>query len=58
MGNKNIALGTVIILFSIVTVALASETYLTIQGINPAATIAAIAVAVIGIAWLKKTSKS
>ncbi len=56
MGNKNIAIGTVIILFSIVTVALASETF-DYSRLNPAATIAAIAVAVIGIAWLKRTAK-
>jgi hypothetical protein len=57
MSNKNIATGAVVILVSIVTVALASETDLTLQGINPAAIIAAIAVVIIGTAWLKRTSK-
>jgi hypothetical protein len=57
MGNKNIAIGTVLVLVSIVTIALVAETFLTLQGINPIAALAAVTVAVIGIAWFKKTVK-
>jgi hypothetical protein len=57
LGNKIVAIGAVIFLVSILTTALAAETYLTFQSINPAAAIAAVAVAIIGIAWLKKTAK-
>jgi hypothetical protein len=57
LSNKTVALGTAVILVSIITlVAIVTETYVTLQGINPVATIAAVTVAIIGIAWFKKTS--
>ena len=57
MSNKNIAISAVI-LFSIATfVTLLAEAYMTLQGINPVAVIAAITVALIGIVWFKKTAK-
>ena len=57
MSNKNFAIGTLIVLVSIVTVGLLAEAFLTLQGINPIAALAAITVAVIGVVWLKKTAK-
>jgi len=57
MSNKIIAFGTVILFVSIVAIALAAETYLTLQAVNPVAAIAAVTVALIGIAWLHKTAR-
>ena len=58
MSNKNIAIGTVVILVSLITcLALFTATYATLQAINPTAAIAAITVAVIGIAWFKRSAK-
>ena len=57
MSNKNFAIGTLIVLVSIVTIGLLAEALLTLQGINPIAALAAITVAVIGVVWLKKTAK-
>jgi len=34
-----------------------AETYMTIQSIDPIATIAAITVVIIGLVWFKKTAK-
>lgn len=59
MNNKNVAIGTVIILVSVITfIAFFTETYTTLLSINPAAAMVAITVAVIGIVWFKKTAKS
>ncbi len=58
MSNKNIAIGTVAVLLTIISIVLATELYLTLQGINSAAVVAAITVVVIGVAWFRKTSKS
>ena len=58
MSNRNIAIGTAIILFSTITITLISETYLALQGINPLAAIAALTVAIIGVAWFKKTANA
>jgi hypothetical protein len=59
LNNKNVAIGTVIILVSVITcLAFFTETYTTLLSINPAAAIVAITVAVIGIVWFKKTAKS
>jgi len=57
LSNKNLAVGTVIVLVSFVAAALVAETYVTLQAINPIAALAAVTVALIGIAWLKKTAK-
>ncbi len=58
MSNKNIAIGTVVILVSLITcLSFFTATFATLQGINPTAVIAAITVAVIGILWFKKTTK-
>jgi hypothetical protein len=57
LSNKNLAVGTLIVLVSFVAVALLAEIYLTLQAVNPIAVLAAVTVALIGIAWLKKTTK-
>jgi hypothetical protein len=57
MSNKNLAIGTLIVLVAIITAGLLAETVLTLQGINPIGVLAAAVIAVIGVAWLKKTAK-
>jgi heme/copper-type cytochrome/quinol oxidase subunit 2 len=59
LSNKTIAVSTVIIIISLVTLAaLSAEIYARLQTINPVAAIVAVAVAVVGIIWFKKTTKS
>jgi hypothetical protein len=54
MSHKNLAIGTAAILvFSIM--ALLTTSYSAIENINPIAALTAITVAIIGIAWFKKT---
>jgi hypothetical protein len=56
LSNRTLAIGTAIVLVSLVTcLALVAESYAIVQSINPIAAIAAITVALIGIAWFKKT---
>ncbi len=55
MSSKHIAISAVIIVSIITFIALLGETYMTLQAINPIAVAAAITVALIGIAWFKKT---
>jgi hypothetical protein len=57
LSNKNVAVGTVLILVSTLAVTLATEIYI-LRSINPIAAIVAVAVAVIGVAWFIKTAKS
>ena len=57
MSNKNIAIGTAAVLILIIAITIASKTNTTIQSINPLAAITAITVAIIGLAWFKKTAK-
>ncbi len=57
MNHKNLALGTIVILVSFITLlAFLVTSYTVLQAINPIAALTAITVAVIGIAWFKKTS--
>jgi hypothetical protein len=58
VSNKNLAIGTAIVLVLTVSAGFLIEVYLALESINPMAAIAAIAVALIGIGWLKKTTKS
>ena len=59
MSHKTFAVGTAIIVVSLVTfTVLAAETYTALQTINPVAVIAAATVVVIGLAWFKKASKT
>jgi hypothetical protein len=45
------------VIFSLVSsLAVFTATYTALQSINPAAAVAAVTVAIIGIAWFKKTS--
>lgn len=57
MSNKNLAIGTFIVLAAIITAGLLAETFLTLQGINPIGVLAAAVITVIGVAWLKKSAK-
>jgi len=55
---KILALGTVIVIVSVVTVAaFSAETYAALRSFNPLATLAAVAVGLAGLVWFKKTSK-
>ena len=58
MSTKKIAISAVIVVSIITFVTLLAETYMTLQGFNPAAAIAAITVAVIGVMWFKKAARS
>ena len=54
MSNKKLAISTAIVLVLIVSAGFLVEVYLALERINPAATIAAITVALIGVVWMKK----
>ncbi len=56
MSRKNLAMGTVVIFFFIALTAFLTTSYSAIETINPIAALTAITVAIIGIAWFKKTS--
>jgi hypothetical protein len=57
MSHKNSAIGATLILVSLVTfVALITTATADLPSINPIAALIAIAVAVIGIVWFKRTS--
>jgi hypothetical protein len=57
MSHKNFAIGTAVILFSLVSLMVfLSTSIIGLQAINPIAALTAITVAIIGIAWFKKTS--
>lgn len=55
LSSKNIVINAVIIVSIITFITLLGEAYLTIQSVNPIAVIAAVTVAVAGVAWFKKT---
>ena len=56
MIHKNLAIGTAAILvFSIALTALLITSYSAMETFNPSAALTAITVAIIGIAWFKKT---
>ncbi|HLN89575.1 MAG TPA: hypothetical protein VK253_05870 [Candidatus Binatia bacterium] len=56
MSHRNLAIGTVVILVSFVTLTvLLITSYTKLQAINPVAALTATVVAVIGISWFKKT---
>jgi hypothetical protein len=57
LSKRTIAIGAIVILFSLVSsLTVFTAAYTTLQSINPAAALAAVTVAVIGILWFKKTS--
>ena len=57
MSHKNLAIGTAVILVSFITLmAFLTTSHAALQAINPIAALTAVTVAVIGIAWFKKTS--
>ena len=57
MNRKSIAIGSILVIFSLVSsLAVFTATYTALQSINPAAAVAAVTVAIIGFAWFKKTN--
>jgi hypothetical protein len=56
LSGKNFTISAVIIVSIITFLTLLGETYVTLQAINPIAVAAAITVAIIGIAWFRKTN--
>ena len=60
MNHKKLAVATasVLVLLTSITAALFAGASIRVQAIDPAATIAAAAVAVVGGLWFKKTVKS
>lgn len=57
MSKRTIAIGAILVLFSLVTsLTVFTAAYTAIQSINPAAAVAAVTVALLGILWFKKTS--
>jgi hypothetical protein len=58
VSNKNLIIGTAIVLVLVVSAGFLVEVYLAIESINPTAAIAAITVALIGVVWMKKTKST
>ena len=56
MSHKSLALGTFLVLASIITVGTFLATTSILQAINPVAAITALTVALIGFVWFKKTN--
>jgi hypothetical protein len=57
LSRRNIAIKGTAVLFSLVSsLVIFKATYTTLQSINPAAAVAAVTVALIGIVWFKKTN--
>jgi hypothetical protein len=57
LSHKNLAIGTVAVLFSLVAAAVVLVTcYSMIEAINPLAALTAATVAVICMAWFKKST--
>ena len=58
MSHKNLAIGTIAVLFSLVAVTTVLVTsYSAIETINPIAAIVAVTVAAIGFFWFKKSTR-
>ena len=56
MSHKSLALGTFLVLASIITVGTFLATTSIMQAINPVAALTAFTVALIGFVWFKKTN--
>ncbi|MGD6850800.1 MAG: hypothetical protein ACQCN6_01920 [Candidatus Bathyarchaeia archaeon] len=57
MSHKNLAIGSIAVLVSLLAVMVFVATCSSaLQAINPFAALTAVAVAVIGLAWFKKSS--
>ncbi len=57
MIKRNVAIGTILVLFTLVTsLTFFTASYSMLQSLNPAAAIAAVAVALVGFLWFKKSS--
>ena len=57
VSNKALAVNTAIIILLITLAAILTETYTSVQVVNPVAALAAVTVALVGVVWFKKTSK-
>lgn len=58
MSKRTFAIGTIVVLFSLVSTATVfTVAYTALQSVNPAAALAAVTVALIGFLWFKKTSR-
>jgi len=56
LNHKNLVIATALILgFFLTLMTFVTTSYATLQAINPIAALTAITVAIIGIAWFKKT---
>jgi hypothetical protein len=58
LTHRNLTVGAIALVSLIALIAFFTETYAALQYINPAAAIASVAVAIIGIIWFRKTAKS
>lgn len=54
--HKKLALGTLLIFSTVIVMFLTAFSQTILQTVNPVAALTAVTVAVIGIAWFKKTS--
>jgi hypothetical protein len=57
MSHKSLAIGTVLVLVSLLAVVTFLATTSIMQAINPVAALTALTVALIGIVWFRKASK-
>jgi hypothetical protein len=58
LSKRTVAIGAIVVLFSLVSgLTVFTAAYTTLHGINHAAALAAITVALIGFLWFKKTSR-
>jgi len=58
LSHKNLAIGAIAVLFSLVAAAAVWVTfYAAIEAINPLAAVTAVTVAVIGMVWFKKSTQ-
>ena len=57
MSHKSLAVGTFLVLVSIIAIGAFLATTSILQAVNPVAALTALTVAVIGFVWFKKTSR-
>jgi hypothetical protein len=57
MSHKGLAIGTLLILVSVIAVGTLFVASSILQAINPVAAVTALAVALVGFVWFKKTSR-
>jgi hypothetical protein len=57
VSHKNFAIGTIVVLASILAVVTLLAVNSVLQAVNPVAAVTALTVALIGIAWFKRVSR-